>query len=69
MLPRAFAAHNFKTYLMKARVKSEMYMDENKLKVSAIHLNPLDYKAEGQRLLDEIRYYQNPQMQMANLGL
>lgn len=56
--PRAFdqhfTSHSFKPYLMKCRVKSETYMEEQKLKVSAIHAQPLNWLAEGQLLLQEI---------------
>lgn len=45
----------FKTYILKCRVKSETYMEENKLKVSALQLTPLDWVGEGRSLLDEIR--------------
>ena len=49
-----FLGCSFKSYLMKCRVKNEVYMEENKLKVSAIHLEPLNWATEGRKLLDEI---------------
>ena len=49
-----FIGCSFKSYLMKCRVKNEVYMEENKLKVSAIHLEPLNWATEGRKLLDEI---------------
>ena len=56
--PQAFDAHfiacSFKPYLMKCRVKNETYMEEQKLKVSATHLQPLDFCSEGRLLLSEI---------------
>jgi len=50
-----FINHSFKQYKMKVRIKSEQYNDENRLKVQAIELKPLDYLTEGRTLLNEIR--------------
>ena len=56
--PQAFDAHfincSFKQYLMKARVKNETYQDEQKLKISATLLSPVDFCQEGRSLLQEI---------------
>ena len=41
-------------YNLKCRVKSEMYMDEAKLKVSAIGISAVDRVSEGRSLLQEI---------------
>ena len=49
-----FEGHAFRPYIMKCRVKNDTYMDEQRLKVSAMHLQPLDYSGEGRKLLDEI---------------
>ena len=49
-----FEGHTFRPYIMKCRVKNDTYMDEQRLKVSAIHIQPLDWAAEGRKLLDEI---------------
>ena len=43
-----------KMYNLKCRVKSEMYMDEAKLKVSAIGISAVDWVSEGRTLLQEI---------------
>ena len=39
---------------MKCRVKNETYMEEQKLKVSAVTLQPIDWLSEGRTLLQEI---------------
>jgi len=50
-----FLAHSFKTFIMKCRVKSETYMEEQKLKVSALACQPVDWSKEGRGLLAEMR--------------
>jgi len=56
--PAAFDAHfiscSFKPYTMRCRVKNETYMDEQKLKVNALDVMPLDFCTEGRTLLTEI---------------
>jgi replication factor A1 len=49
-----FILHSFKSYNMKCRVKNETYMEEQKLKVSAVTLQPIDWLSEGRTLLQEI---------------
>jgi len=53
-----FLTHSFKSYLMKCRVKSETYMEEAKVKVSATHLTQLEWVPEGRKLLEDIRQMQ-----------
>ena len=55
-----FAAHMFRTYTMNCRVKNEVYMDEQKLKVSATRIAPLDWSLEGRNLLAEIAQLRAP---------
>ena len=55
-----FAAHMFRTYTMNYRVKNEVYMDEQKLKVSATRIAPLDWSLEGRNLLAEIAQLRAP---------
>lgn len=50
-----FMAASFKPLMLKARIKSELYQDEQRMKVSAQHVAPMDYVAEGRAMLDEIR--------------
>lgn len=51
---RHFIASSFSTYMLRGRVKSEMYNDEARLKVSCTGLQPIDFLSEGQQLLREI---------------
>ena len=53
-----FLSSSFKTYMMKCRAKSETYMEEQKLKISAIHLTPMDWREEGRTLLADIHAMQ-----------
>ena len=41
--------------LPKARIQAELYQDEQRMKVSAQHVAPMDYVTEGRAMLDEIR--------------
>ena len=56
-----FILHSFKSYMMKCRVKNETYMEEQKLKIAAMNLTPIDYLSEGRTLLQEIHQLRQQQ--------
>jgi replication factor A1 len=47
----------FKEYTFKLRAKMETYNDENKLKVTALSAEPINYVLSSRRLLDSIKKY------------
>lgn len=47
----------FKTYLMRARVKFEQVNDEQRLKVTILKADPVDWVSESLQILDAIRKY------------
>ena len=57
-----FIASSFKPYNMRCRVKNETYMEEQKLKVSAISVDLVDFRTEGHVLLQEIAAMRSGQM-------
>ena len=54
-LDQHFMACTFRSYMLRGRVKSDMYNDEAKLKVSCTALSPVDWVGEGRALLQEIQ--------------
>lgn len=47
----------FKTYLMRARVKMEQVNDEQRMKVTILKADPVDWRAESLQILDAIHKY------------
>ena len=48
----------FKDYLVRARVKAEMYQDENRVKNTMMSCFPIDYNYDNNQLLEHIAKYQ-----------
>jgi replication factor A1 len=54
-----FANSHFQAFLMRLRVKAEMVNDEQRVKLSVMRLEPLDYRQECRNLLDAIGKYRS----------
>jgi replication factor A1 len=52
-----FANAAYKEFNFKLRAKMENYNDERRVKVSAVNVEPIDYAANGRRLLQRIKDY------------
>lgn len=46
---------NFTAYNFKIRARTETYMDESRLKCTALSVEPIDYITHSKRLIDEIK--------------
>jgi len=47
----------FKTYLIRARARYEQVMDEQRLKVTVLKADPVDWRNESLQILDAIQKY------------
>jgi len=52
-----FANCVFKEFNFKLRAKMETYNDENRVKVSVVNVDPIDYVTNGRRLLQKIKQF------------
>ena len=53
----AWKAALFRACVLKVRAKAERYNDETRVKCSLLSCEPVNFKAEGRQLLEQIRRY------------
>ena len=53
-----FAKATYTDWILKCRVKSEMFNDEQRIKTSVVRMDPVDYVAESKEILEQLEKWQ-----------